>query len=524
MSTPLLASIDWGTRLEGNVITYAFLKDGATLDLVAEEDGPVETKTLVGWNDYEQQQARLALSLFSAITPLTFVEVDDPAQATVRFALFDFGSTTLGWANPPGENTFGQTGAIASFNVTSPEWSREAGGALDQGGYGFITLTHEFGHMFGLAHPHDDGGGSPVMPGVIHSPYHGLGGTTGDFELNQGVYTMMSYNDGWVTGPMRVSASDNFGWANGPMALDIAILQQKYGAIEAGAPGTVYQLADADGPGVGYTAIWNTFGDNVIRYDGARDAVINLNPATLELEWGGGGFLSFVKGVHGGFTIAHGVEVTTAVSGDGNDTLFGNMLDNWFDAGAGRNTIHGNDGFNTAIYGGSRGDYSIDFGDNVWAVEAADESRIDVLYNVRGVQFDDATFVIEAVADVSILIGTLYHALLDRDPDAQGFHHWTINAFSSDTVESIAQNMTLSDEFLNGRGLLEDTVFVQTLYADLLDREGDAGGLQYWTEALDMGSMTRGEVALSFGMSDEFDVSLMGDLLTAIGELGDLWA
>ncbi len=526
MLNPLLASLDWSTRLEGNVIHYTFLKEGTQLDLDDEDDGP-STKVLEGWTAYEQQQARLALSLFAAVTPLTFVEVDDPAQADLRFALFDFEEPgLLGWAIPPGEDTFGQASGLAAFNFTSPRWDREAGGSLDQGGYGFITLTHEFGHLFGLSHPHDTADGlSTMMPGVIVGPYHGNGGSTGDFELNQGIYTMMSYNDGWPTGPMPLSTSLAWGWATGPMALDVAVLQYKYGVnTDAGAAGTIYDLADADGPGVGYEVIWNTYGDNVIRYEGARNAVINLQPATLQSEWGGGGSLSFVHGVHGGYTIAHGVEITTAISGSGDDILFGNAMDNMFDPGAGKNQVFGNGGFNTVVYGGARTDYSIDYDDGVWGIEADDGTRLDVLHQVRGVQFDDTLFLIEAVADSSLIIGTMYLALLARAPDAQGFQHWTSAAFEGIDLGRITQDIGASDEFAQTRGLLDDRSFVESLYDTILDREGDADGLAYWTGSLSAGDVTRADIALSFGMSDEFDGANLDGMLDHIAAFGDLWA
>ena len=87
------------------------------------------------------------------------------------------------------------------FNAGDVRWTEEG---VQQGGFYFPTLLHEFGHGMGLAHPHDNGGRSSVMRGAgTPPPTEGgtLGGGTGDYDLSQQVHTMMSYNDGWTTSP-----------------------------------------------------------------------------------------------------------------------------------------------------------------------------------------------------------------------------------------------------------------------------------------------------------------------------------
>ena len=57
-------------------------------------------------------------------------------------------------------------------------------------------------------------------------------------------------------------------------------------------------------------------------------STINLNDATLLYEPGGGGFISFVGDIHGGFTIANGVIIENAIGGSGADLIIGNQADN----------------------------------------------------------------------------------------------------------------------------------------------------------------------------------------------------
>ncbi|HEV2043665.1 MAG TPA: M10 family metallopeptidase C-terminal domain-containing protein, partial [Sphingomicrobium sp.] len=175
------------------------------------------------------------------------------------------------------------------------------------------------------------------------------------------VFTIMSYNDGWATSPYGQPRSggitgtevDHFGWVGTLSPLDIAVIQDKYGVNEEWATGNdTYVLADASGPGVYHSAIWDAGGGDAITYAGARDATIDLRPATLQYEEGGGGRVSFAYGVFGGFTIANGVTIENARSGSGNDALTGNEAANRLDSGAGNDVLIGNGG-NDVLIGGT---------------------------------------------------------------------------------------------------------------------------------------------------------------------------
>ena len=104
----------------------------------------------------------------------------------------------------------------------------------------------------GLAHPHDNGGTSTIMQGVA-SEFDSYG--TGN--LNQNVFSVMSYNRGWATGPQGVTPSLNYGGAGTLMALDIASLQQDYGANTSYRTGNdSYVLPGTNGDGTYYSCIW----------------------------------------------------------------------------------------------------------------------------------------------------------------------------------------------------------------------------------------------------------------------------
>src|SRR5947209_2644665 len=162
------------------------------------------------------------------------------------------------------------------------------------------------------------------------------------------------------------------------MAFDIAAIQDKYGVNEDTATGDdVYLIKDVNAPGTYYTSIWDAGGTDEIKYVGARDANIDLRPATLKYEWGGGGWVSYAYGIYGGFTIANGVTIENATSDAGNDTLIGNEVANKLSSGAGNDTLTGNGG-DDILDGGSGADHMAGgIGNDIYYVDDAGDTVLE---------------------------------------------------------------------------------------------------------------------------------------------------
>jgi Ca2+-binding RTX toxin-like protein len=350
-TTPLDA-IDWGGP--ATVAQDGPLNDGIFYVYFAGVGEIFDGATSLGWTAYERQQAMAALDTYSQFADLRFAVTTDQSLATFTLVTIE-SDELLGTFNPPGTPNAG----IGQFSITGFGWDRDGStGGLEQGGYGFATLLHEFGHALGLAHPHDNGGGSEIMLDVYEEfESYGL------YGLNQSVYTVMTYNDGWPFHPGSLNGwppddRENYGFAGTPMALDVAVIQQKYGASVSNRGDNTYYLPDTNDQGTYYQVIWDSGGIDTIRYDGTEDATIDLTAATLDYSPSGGGLVSHLANVFGGLSIAHGVRIENAWGGLGSDDLTGNAAANQLTGWSGNDTLIGMGG-NDTLNGGDGYDWLI---------------------------------------------------------------------------------------------------------------------------------------------------------------------
>jgi serralysin len=256
----------------------------------------------------------------------------------------------LGIADPPGININPNSGDEQSWVFANR--TNYSPNALNKGGYDYITWLHEIGHAMGLAHPHDTGGGSStIYPGVTSDiDSYGIG------NLNQGIFTTMSYNDGWDQ-YFGSSMPKQYGYQHTMMAFDVAALQYLYGENNSTALGNnTYVLPDAAAIRSGYQCIWDAGGIDTIAYYGNYACIIDLRAATLDPtgSYGAGGFMNYVYGaglVYGGITIANKVTIEIAVGGNGSDYIVGNEAANQLYGYGGNDTLYGLGG-NDFIWGG----------------------------------------------------------------------------------------------------------------------------------------------------------------------------
>jgi len=167
------------------------------------------------------------------------------------------------------------------------------------------------------------------------------------------------------------------------------------------------------------------------------------------------------------------------------------------------------------VYSGKSDSYKFyDLGSDSFGVGTA--TGIDALTGESILKFDDknmnlktdikATF--DQVTGLNTESGKmfrLYNASFKRLPDPDGLRYW-IGNFSSgkDDERAVASSFLVSEEFKQRYGEdVSDSIYVNTLYQNVLGRDADSGGLNYWLGQLNSGTETRYEVLLGFSESVE---------------------
>jgi Ca2+-binding RTX toxin-like protein len=97
----------------------------------------------------------------------------------------------------------------------------------------------------------------------------------------------------------------------------------------------------------------------------------------------------------------------------------------------------------------------------------------------------------------------LFNAYFGRLPDKSGLDYWTGKYRNGTGLNTISANFAGSSEFKNKYGALSNRDFVLLIYKNVLQRNPDASGVNYWTGKLDRGT-SRGVVMTNFSESSEY--------------------
>jgi len=109
----------------------------------------------------------------------------------------------------------------------------------------------------------------------------------------------------------------------------------------------------------------------------------------------------------------------------------------------------------------------------------------------------------ESQAEVAPVV-RLYYAYFLRMPDYSGLSYWLGQVRAGVSAASVSDAFARSREFLNRYGSLTNGAFVDLVYQNVLHRDADPEGRDYWQDQLAAGRVTRGDVMLGFSESAEY--------------------
>lgn len=106
--------------------------------------------------------------------------------------------------------------------------------------------------------------------------------------------------------------------------------------------------------------------------------------------------------------------------------------------------------------------------------------------------------------DIDADVLRLYWAFFLRDGDLAGSKYW-LRTIDETSLDAIADSFALSAEFALRYGDTTDREFVEIVYDNVLGRNFDQAGFDYWLGLLESGELTRGGVVRWVAANAEFE-------------------
>lgn len=114
-------------------------------------------------------------------------------------------------------------------------------------------------------------------------------------------------------------------------------------------------------------------------------------------------------------------------------------------------------------------------------------------------------------AEWSGFVFGMYQATFNRLPDPVGFPHWTEVLANTGDTQLVAQQFAASAEFQQTYGALDNRAFVELMYRNVLDRQPDGGGYDFWLGRLESG-LPQYDVLHGFAGSPELAGKVRGTI------------
>lgn len=247
-------------------------------------------------------------------------------------------------------------------------------------------------------------------------------------------------------------------------------------------------------------------------YSGEGDSIAHANEfrdsadsAWMQIEWGSSG-MTLNAAAEGGLPIWAGQKGGRLLGSHNDDVMYGAQGDDLFYAGRGNDALDGGRGLNHAFFFGKQSQYLISRVDDDTiqiADSVQDRDGTDELSRVQRADFSDYSVGFDVGAGQATGAAYRIYGLLDRAPDAEGLGYWISQLDQGLDLTQMAQIFLESAEYVRENGAVSTNAdFVTQLYADVLKRNPDEAGLQYWVGQLRDGA-SHASVVIGFTESQE---------------------
>jgi serralysin len=513
----------------------------------------------VPMNAAQQAAVRVALATWSAVANVDFMETGESSVTDLLFGTNDQTALKSGaYAYMPhGSRTPTLSLYLNNHSASNNDFS--------PGSYGAMTLIHEIGHNLGLTHPGNYDVLGNTEPGRVYLPT----------STDNTDYTIMSYTDGdsaavtgkYASSPMLYdiqaiqylygantstarwndsykfvddaaarcvydaggSNTFDFSACHGGSIIDLRAgkfsstnkelnnVSIAYGvninnAIGSADDDAIYTNEDGNsiGAGGGNDYIYGGYGndtfdggagrDHVVFYEDVADYTFSQKGANWQVDGDGSDYLVGVEVVD---FLDASIQLATLVAGGAlSDTLA---------ARAGDDTIVGGAGRDTARYGGAHDGVAVSrVGSGFRVVDKSGAGGSDTLYGVERLEFQDGAVALDS-GGTGGQAYRLYQAAFNRAPDPGGLGFWLAQLDKGADLTGVARAFVESPEFQTTYGKLDNTGFVKQVYANVLHRLPDDGGLKFYVDGLNRGA-TQAEVLRDFSESPENQAALIGTI------------
>lgn len=171
---------------------------------------------------------------------------------------------------------------------------------------------------------------------------------------------------------------------------------------------------------------------------------------------------------------------------------------------SGSHQIDGGTGFDTLVFDATVNTVTTNKNGSGFQIKAVGGSDTDLVSNVERVQFTDQNIAFD-INGAGGQAFRVYQAAFNRQPDLAGLGYWINDLDHGSTLTNVAGGFFQSPEFvaLYGSSTPTDNVLITRLYQNVLHREPDQPGFDYWANQLKSGAITQAGVLASFSESAE---------------------